>query len=115
MMRRALALLLLQPVCYAAPAGLPCTNWPVSMAEVNLQNAGIFKIYELDESRTKAIPLALEKIGKNLYRQVFDITLYHRDGRKWNVITVNEASPIECSMSGVDVYLIDKKFSADSP
>jgi hypothetical protein len=116
-MRRLLILLLAAPsLCFARiPAGLPCASWPVNMAEATLQNAGILKIAQLDESKTKATPISLEKIGKDLYRQVFDVVLHARSGQEFHVITVNSASSTECSMSGVDVYWVSRKFSADAP
>jgi len=85
------------------------------MAEVKLQNARLIKIAQLDESKTTATPLSVEKIGKDLYRQVFDITLHSRSGQEFHVITVNSASSVECSMSGVVVYLVSRKFGADGP
>jgi hypothetical protein len=120
MMRRWLLLLLAAPAIGAAratplPAGLPCASWPTSMAEVNLQNAGLVRIAQLDEAKTRATPIATEKIGADLYRQVFDITLYARSGQAFHVITVNRASSTECSMSGVDVYLVSRTFRADAP
>ncbi|MCC8402469.1 hypothetical protein LJ655_11300 [Paraburkholderia sp. MMS20-SJTN17] len=116
LMRRLFALLLVTPViCLARPPGLPCTSWPVSMAEATLQNAGLVKAGEFDESRIKTTPISIEKVGKDLYKQVFDIVLHSRSGRDFHVITVNTASSTECSMSGVDVYLIDRKFSGDAP
>ncbi len=80
-----------------------------------MQNAGIVKITQLDESKTKAIPVAIQKIGKDLYRQVFDIVLHAKAGEEFHVMTVNNASSQECSMSDVDVYLVSRKFDAQVP
>ncbi|WP_322062185.1 hypothetical protein [Paraburkholderia sp. J63] len=117
MMRKLFTLFLAMPgICFATlPAGLPCASWPTNISEVKLQNAGIVKIAQLDESKTKAVPVAIQKIGKDLYRQVFDITLQAKSGEEFHVMTVNEASSQECSMSDVDVYLISRKFSAQVP
>jgi len=112
-MKPYLLLLLLPELCVAA--SLPCAGWPTNMAEVYLQNAGLVKIQDLDESRTQATPIAIQKIGKDLYRQVFDIHFYAKLGENLHVITVNNASSQECSMSGVDVYLVSRKLSADEP
>ncbi|KXU83037.1 hypothetical protein CI15_28385 [Paraburkholderia monticola] len=115
-MRRLCAVFLLVPAFgFARPPGLPCKSWPVAMAEVTLQNAGLVKAGDFDESRTRATPVSFEKTGKDLYRQVFEIVLHSRAGREFHVITVNSASSVECSMSGVDVYLIERKFSGDAP
>lgn len=116
-MRKLLVLLSMTPaMCFAKlPAGLPCASWPTNVAEVKLQNAGVFKITQLDESKTKAVPIAIQSIGKDLYRQVFDITLYAHSGEKFHVVTVNNASSTECSMSDVDIYVVSQKFNAQVP
>lgn len=115
-MRTLCAVLLVVPaIVFARPNGLPCTGWPVNMAEATLQNAGLVKPGEFDETKTRATPIAIEKTGKDLYRQVLDIVLHSRSGRDFHVVTVNTASSVECSISGVDVYLIDRKFSGDAP
>ncbi len=85
------------------------------MTEVYLQNAGIVKIDQLDESKTKAIPIAYQKIGKDLYRQVFDITLYAKSGQSFHVVTVSSASSTECSISDVTTYLVSRKLTAEAP
>ena len=88
-----------------------CTGpeqWPASMAFVKLKNAGITDNNKLDFSKTKTIRLASEKLKDNLYRQVHLITFVEKSGKTINAITVNEASNEECSMSGVDVYVVGK-------
>jgi len=79
------------------------------MAISGLKNAGITDPKKLDESRTKAVLLASEKTGKDLYRQIYDITFVDKSGAKFQVITSSEASSSECSMSGVDVYVVTQK------
>ena len=80
MTRYALLLVLAIPsMCFAK--WTPCASWPTNAAAVHLQNAGLVKIDQLDEAKTKAVPIASEKIGKDLYRQVFDITLYAKCNR----------------------------------
>ena len=96
-----------------SPKVLPCPSWPTNIAEAKLQDAGILKMSELDETRTKAIPVAIERIGKDLYRQVFDITWYSTSGAQFRAVTVNDASSQECSMSGVAVYVVSRKIGAD--
>ncbi|WP_396334116.1 hypothetical protein [Burkholderia anthina] len=108
MKRLFLSLILAAPlVCFAkAPA---CASWPTKMAISSLKNAGITDPTKLDESKTKAVLLASEKTGKDLYRQVYDITFFEKSGAKIQVITNSEASSSECSMSGVDVYVVSQK------
>ncbi len=79
------------------------------MALVHLKNAGITDPSQIDESKTKAVRLASEKLGKNRYRQVYDITFHDKAGQMIEVITSSEASSSECSMSGVDVYVVSRK------
>ncbi|KVL70318.1 hypothetical protein [Burkholderia ubonensis] len=108
MKRLFLTLLLASPmVCLAkTPA---CASWPTNMAIASLKNAGITDPTKLDESKTKAVLLASEKTGKDLYRQIYNITFYEKSGAKIQVITRSEASSSECSMSGVDVYVVSQK------
>ncbi|WP_176026126.1 hypothetical protein [Robbsia andropogonis] len=108
MKRLFLTLLLAAPlVCLAkAPA---CATWPTNMAIASLKNAGITDPTRLDESKTNAVLLASEKTGQDLYRQIYNITFFEKSGTKIQVITSSVASSTECSMSGVDVYIVSKK------
>lgn len=83
-------------------------QWPTSMAFVHLKNAGMTDNYKLDFTKTKTIRLASEKIGKDLYRQIHQVIFTEKDGNTIEVITINDASSEECSMSGVGVFVIDK-------
>lgn len=103
------ALALATPALCLASSPLQCVSWPKNMAEVHLKNVGITDPTLLDESKTHAVRLASEKIGKDLYRDVYDITFYEKSGRAIEVITSSESSSSECSMSGVDVYVVSKK------
>ena len=88
-----------------------CTSvdgWATSMAFVHLKNAGITDNYKVDFSKTKTIRLASEKIGKDLYRQIHHVTFTENSGSTIEVITMNDASHQECSMSGVDVFVVSK-------
>lgn len=86
-----------------------CTGtdrWPTSMAFGYLKDAGLTDNHKLDFTKTKTIRLASEKIGKDLYRQIHYINFIEKSGNKIEVITINDASNEECSMSGVDVFVI---------
>lgn len=88
-----------------------CTGvkrWPTKMAFVHLKNAGLTDNNKLDFSKTKTIRLASEKIGNDLYRQIHHITFTEKSGNKIEVIASNEASNEECSMSGVDVFVVSQ-------
>ena len=84
-------------------------QWATNMAFVQLKNSKITNNEALDFSKTKTVLIASEKIGDDLYRQVHVITFIKKSGDIIKVITVNDASNEECSMSGVQVYLINKE------
>ena len=79
------------------------------MAFVHLKNAGLTNNEKLDFTKTKTVRLASEKIGKDLYRQVHFVVFTERAGTTIEVITSNEASNEECSMSGVEVFVISRR------
>ena len=83
-------------------------QWPTDVAFVHLKNAGMTDNYKLDFTKTKTIRLASEKIGKDLYRQIHQVIFTEKDGKTIEVITSNDASSEECSMSAVDVFVISK-------
>ena len=91
-----------------APACAGPEGWPTSMAFVYLKDAGLTSNDNIDFTKTKTTLLASESIGKDLYRQVHDVVFTEKSGRTIEVITRNTASSEECSMSGVDVFVISK-------
>jgi hypothetical protein len=64
----------------------------------------------VDFSRTSVQQIASQRIGKDLYRQVFKIAFHLKNGRLVQAITVSDASKEECSMSDVTVYRIADRF-----
>lgn len=88
-----------------------CTGadgWPLPMAFVHLKNAGLINNDKVDFTKTKIIRLASEKIGEDLYRQIHHIIFTEKSGNTIEVITSNEASNEECSMSDVDVFVVSQ-------
>ena len=81
-------------------------SWPTSMAFVHLKNEGITDNEKVDFEKTKTTRLASEQIGEDLFRQVHRVTFTEKSGHVMEAITVNDASLEECSMSGVDVFLV---------
>jgi hypothetical protein len=112
-MKSIIGLMLLITLPLGAIAGNPqCDgtgNWATSMAFVHLKNAGLISNDTTDFSKTKTIRIASEKIGKDLYRQVHYVTFTEKSGNVIEVVTVNDASHQECSMSGVQVFVVSKK------
>ncbi|WP_321884757.1 hypothetical protein [Paraburkholderia bannensis] len=113
-MLAAFAALLLTPIASFAASPAQCVSWPKNIAEVKLKNAGITDITKLDRSKTHAVRIASEKVGKDLYRDVYDITFYEKSGRAIEVITSSEASSYECSMGSVDVFVVSEKLTDGS-
>jgi hypothetical protein len=83
-------------------------GYAASMAFVHLKNAGLTDNSQLDFASTKVVRLASEKIGKDLYRQIHQITFARKSSGTIEVITVNDASHQECSMTGVQVFVVDR-------
>lgn len=97
---------------YAAAKDPDCTHpdaWPSGMAFTHLKNSGVIQSGELDSAKTSVVRLASQKTGKNLYRQVHRVHFTKISGEVLIAITVNDVSTQECSMSGVDVYLVSKR------
>ncbi len=89
-----------------------CTSpdaWPAGMAFTYLKNAGIVDNATLDFSKTAVTRLASEKVDKDLYRQIHLIRFTKKSGEQVVVITVNDVSSDECSMSDVGVYVVTKQ------
>lgn len=78
------------------------------MAFVHLKNAGLTDNSLTDPTKATAVRLATEKIGKDLYRQVYRVTFHVTSGQDIEVITSSNASFEECSMSAVDVFVVSR-------
>lgn len=72
------------------------------------KNAGLIDNSSIDFSRTKTVRLASQKIGKDLWHQVYDVTYTKKSGEAIEAIAIHDASSEECSMTGVDVCVISK-------
>ncbi|WP_312044277.1 hypothetical protein [Erwinia sp.] len=92
----------------AKPKAPDCHSWPMNMTEGWLKNTGIVDIPDLDESKTEVTLLSSEKKEKDLYTQVYHFVFHNKNGKTYEVITKSDASSEECSMSGVNSYLISK-------
>jgi len=103
------ALALAAPALCFAGSPLGCKSWPTNVAIVYLKNAGITDPARLDESKTHAVRVASEKIGKGLWRDVYDITFHEHGGRSIEVITSSQAGSVECSMSDPVVWVVSEK------
>lgn len=89
--------------------GPDCSGgWPTNMTFVHLKNAGLADNESIDFSKTKTVRLASERIGKDLWRQVYHVTFTKKSGGIIEAIAVHNASSEECSMSGVEVFVVCK-------
>lgn len=88
------------------PACSGPNNWAAAMAHGYLKNANLVDNESTEFSKTKVVLLASEKISKDLYRQIHLVTFFEKSGRQIEVITSNEASNRECSMSPVQVFVV---------
>ncbi len=88
--------------------GPDCYTWPMNMTEVWLKNSNIVDILDLDESKTQITQLASQEIEKGLYNQIYYFVFYDKKGNSYEVITQNDASDKECSISGVNKYLVSQ-------
>lgn len=111
-MRQILALALLLTVSPLGHAKSPACdgpdNWAAAMAHAHLKNAGLIDNSKVDFSKTKVVRLASEKIGPDLYRQIHQVVFTEKAGGTIAVITSNNASSQECSMSGVEVFVVSR-------
>lgn len=88
--------------------GPNCIEWPTNMTFAHMKNAGLADNYSIDFSKTKTVRLASEKIGKDLWHQVYRVTFTKKSGDVIEAIAVHDASQDECSMTGVVVYVVSK-------
>ena len=125
-MRKVLSIAFLLALSASSPAlaqsrsdavhGPDCSGgWPTDMTFVHLKNAGLVDNRDIDWSNIKTVRIASEKIGKGLWRQVYHITFTKTSGETIEAIAVHDASFEECSMTGVDVYVVSKHLDRDHP
>lgn len=87
-------------------------HWAAMMSLASMKNAQLIAPKEIDSAKTKAVRLASEKIGSDLWRQVYDVTFTMKSGQAVEAIAVHDASNEECSMSGVDVFVVSSRLPA---
>jgi hypothetical protein len=94
--------------------GPDCSEaWPTTMTLVHLKNGGLIDAKRIDSAKTKTVRLASEKIGKDLWHQVYHVTFVMKSGDAIEAIAVHDASLIECSMSGVEVFVVSKHLNPE--
>ena len=94
--------------------GPDCSGrWPTIMSLVHLKNAGLIDASQIEASKTTTVRLASEKTGKNLWRQVYYVTFVLKSGEAVQTIAVHDASLDECSMAGVEVFVVSHHLNVE--
>ena len=95
--------------------GPDCSGgWPTSMTLVQLKNAGlIVDNKDIDLSKTKTVRLASERVSNDLWHQVYHVTFTEKSGGRLEAIAVHDASGEECSMTGVEVFVVSKHLNPE--
>lgn len=94
--------------------GPDCSGgWPTNMTFVLLKNAGLANNNNIDFSKTKTVRLASERVGKDLWRQVYRVTFTRKSGSRIEAIAIHNASREECSMSDVEIYVVSKHLKSE--
>ncbi len=98
----------------AAQAKTPdCSGgWPTNMAFVHMKNAGLTTNDEIDFNLTKTVRLTSERIGKDLFRQVYLVTFFRKEGPYLQALTISDASSEECSMGNVRVFVVSQELGS---
>ena len=97
---------------FAAEATPPpaCAHWPTTMALMSLKNAGILDPTQINEAATRSVLLAAQPLPHGIFKEIYSITYTSTDGRKtFDVITSNESSGEECSISDVTTFVVARK------
>lgn len=81
-------------------------RWPSNMAFAQLKNVGVLDPASIDPSRTTSVQIASEKIGNDLYRQVFRVKFFLKNGNIVQAIAISDSSKEECSISNVTIYRV---------
>ncbi len=75
------------------------------MAFVEMKNAKLTDNDQIDFTKTKTVRLASEKIGKDLYRQIYLVEFTQKNAQKLDAISLIKASSDECAITGVRVFV----------
>jgi hypothetical protein len=85
-------------------------HYAAGVAFATLKNSGAVTNDSVDFKRVKSTTIVSEKIGKDLWRQVFHVTFPLKSGNPVEALVVSDASSEECSMSTPQIYLVSKAF-----
>lgn len=83
-------------------------GWPTSLTLLVLQDGGLVDAGQIDESGTQTEQLASEKVGKNLWNQIYFVRFKLRTGKAVEAIARVSASSVPDMRSGPVVYVVSK-------
>ena len=84
-------------------------HWAASMTFVHMKNAGLLDNDNVDFSKTAVVRIASQKLRRDLWRQVYDVRYTKKSGEVLEAIAVHDASREECSMSGLQLFVVSKR------
>lgn len=109
-MKRKIVILFIALTPMAASAAAPdCSgiqNYPASMALSYLINTKSVTADNIVGTATQVTRLASNRVSADLYRQIYYIVFKENSGKHLGVITISDASPEECSMGDVELFVI---------
>lgn len=73
-----------------------------------MKNEGLLTNENVRWKQVRSRTIASQRIGKDLWRQVFRVTYPLTTGRKIEAIVVEDVSFDECSMSSPQIFVISK-------
>lgn len=85
-------------------------RYAASTAFAVLKNAGVVTNGNVDFTRVKSAAIVSERIGKDLWRQLFRVSFPLKSGRHVEALVISDASAEECSMSEPQIFLVSKSF-----
>jgi len=88
-------------------------SWPTNMTFAYLKNLGLADNSSIDFSKTRTTRVASEKLGKDLWHQVYHVTFTRKSGDAIDDIAVHDASEEECSMSSVEVFVVSNHLNPE--
>lgn len=118
MVRNLIAIPLIFLISSSVFAAVPdCTGserYPAKIAFTFLKNSGEVTNAEINFSKTAVTRLASERLSTDLFRQVHYITFFKKSGDSVSVITVNDVSSEECSMSQAKIYEVKARLDKET-
>jgi hypothetical protein len=108
---RLAVLALLIFVATGAPAREPACTLEQSvgaLALIELERAGHVSPESVDPARTSVETVATRRLAHDRYRIVYRVRILERSGARHELITVQEASPGDCTAGHIEFFLASR-------